>query len=168
MPIWQDLGLVRTGCGACCGKFGDATFCWKFQQIGMCQTASEFSCGGRGVSPRGIIHYTDDSTIAATAMVGKSSRPYRATELRQCALLMQLALPVAGHALRLIHGEQQVLRNLVSHCVEHAVEFLVDWWPLCFQLRSTRSFPISPSLNAADLTEIWARYARSSAKVKFG
>jgi hypothetical protein len=51
---------------------------------------------------KSIIHYTNDSTIAAKAVIGKSSTPYRATELRQCALLMRLALPVPSNAPRLV------------------------------------------------------------------
>jgi hypothetical protein len=127
-----------------------------------------FLAEGRGASPRDIIHYTNDGTIAATAMIGKSSAPYRATELRQCALLMQLALPVPGSCPAAYTLEQQVLRHLVSHRVEHAIEFLADRWPLLLSIATSRLFPISPSLNAADLTEIWARYSRSWARVKFG
>ena len=132
----------------------------------MCQTTSEFSCGGAGASPRGISHYTDDSTIAATAMVGKSSTPRNRTATVRAAHAACIdrsgSCPVAC-TLRAASAQTSrlALRRRRSRV-------LADGGHCCLQLQSSRPFSISPSLNAADLTEIWARYARSWAKVKFG
>ena len=80
----------------------------------MRQTASAFSCGGAGASPSGIIHYTDDTTIAATAIIGKRQHIVLRNRTATVRALMQLALPLPGHASRL-YTEQQVLRHLISN-----------------------------------------------------
>jgi hypothetical protein len=132
----------------------------------MCQTTSEFSCGGAGASPRGISHYTDDSTIAATAMVGKSSTPRNRTATVRAAHAACIdrsgSCPVAC-TLRAASAQTSrlALRRRRSRVLGRR-------WPLLPSIAILAPVFDPPSLNAADLTEIWARYARSWAKVKFG
>ncbi len=55
------------------------------------------------VTPRGIIHYTDDATIAATAMIGKRQHTVPRNRTATVRATHAACFDVPGHALLLLH-----------------------------------------------------------------
>ena len=105
---------------------------------------------------------TDDSTIAAIAMVGKSSTPYRAIRTATARAAHAACIARSGScpaACILRAASAQTSRLALRRTCNRVLGGLVA--TVTFNCDPHAPFPISPSLNAADLTEIWARYARS-------
>jgi hypothetical protein len=148
------------GCGACDGKLAGATLCCKFQQIGMRQTASAFSCGGAGASPRGIIHYTDDHHCCHSdhwqEAAHRTAQQNRDSTRNSCGLLCPYRFMPRGFYTESSRCSDisSPLRRTPNRILGRLVA------TVAFQLRSLRPLPISPTLSAADLTEIWARCTR--------